>query len=397
MKKIKILSLFVCLLVLFTACHDEEDKPNYGSRIVLVYIAGDNSLSGFANEDLNEMIEGMQEVDDSRNNLLVYMDKGSSPKLIRLKKNNGAVVQEVIAAYSTQNSVDVDIMKNIFTTAFSQYPADSYGVVFWSHGDGWLPYKNPSTRWWGQDTSSGDRRMNIPELNEALSIAPHFDFIVFDACYMQSVEVIYQLRDRADYFIGSPTEIPGPGAPYEAVVPALFSQNKPEINIANSYYTVYAGKYNNGIGNSNQNWTGGVSISVVKSSELPALATATRDVLQTATSIQQSRDIDITDILCYDPFREENYHDLMGLMQKVQENSQAFDYYEVAYKNAVIWKNTTENNYCTYSSGVGKMTSMDGFEGLSTYILRGADSSQNQYYRQSMSWYTAAGWNEIGW
>lgn len=61
MKKIKILSLFVCLLVLFTACHDEEDKPNYGSRTVLVYIAGDNSLSGFANEDLNEMIEGMQE------------------------------------------------------------------------------------------------------------------------------------------------------------------------------------------------------------------------------------------------------------------------------------------------------------------------------------------------
>ena len=101
--------------------------------------------------------------------------------------------------------------------------------------------------------------------------------------------------------------------------------------------------------------------------------------------------------MCYDPFREENYHDLMGLMQKVQENTQAFDYYEVAYKNAVIWKNTTENNYCTYSSGVGKMTSMDGFEGLSTYILRGADSSQNQYYRQSMSWYTAAGWNEIGW
>lgn len=64
--------------------------------------------------------------------------------------------------------------------------------------------------------------------------------MLFDACYMQSVEVIYQLRDRTDYFIGSPTEIPGPGAPYEAVVPALFSQDKPEINIAESYYTVYA-------------------------------------------------------------------------------------------------------------------------------------------------------------
>lgn len=82
--------------------------------------------------------------------------------------------------------------------------------------------------------------MNISDLHEALSVAPHFDFMLFDACYMQSVEVIYQLRDRTDYFIGSPTEIPGPGAPYEAVVPALFSQDKPEINIAESYYTVYA-------------------------------------------------------------------------------------------------------------------------------------------------------------
>lgn len=396
MKKIKILSFLVCLLALFSACHDDvKEGLEQGARTVLVYIAGDNSLSRFADEDLDEMIEGMKDVDDRRNNLLVYMDKGSNPKLIRLKKNNGTVVQEVITTYSTQNSVDVDIMKNIFTTTFSQYPADSYGVVFWSHGDGWLPYKNPSTRWWGQDTGNGDRRMNIPDLHEALSVAPHFDFIFFDACYMQSVEVVYQLRDRADYFIGSPTEIPGPGAPYEVVVPALFSQDKPEINIASSYYTVYAGKYNNGINISNQNWTGGVAVSVVKSGELPALATATRDVLQTAGSIQQSHDIDISDILCYDPLSAKNYHDLMGLMQKIQENSLAFENYKVAYQNAVIWKNSTENIYS--AMGVRGMISMDGFEGLSTYILRGADSPQNQYYRQSMSWYTAAGWNEIGW
>ena len=58
------------------------------------------------------------------------------------------------------------------------------------------------------------------------------------------------------------------------------------IYSAESYYTVYAEKYNNGIGMSNENWTGGVSVSVVKSSELPALATATKGVLQTAASMQ---------------------------------------------------------------------------------------------------------------
>ena len=131
-------------------------------------------------------------------------------------------------------------MKDVFRTAFSNYPAKSYGIVFvltrW-----WLHYQNPQPAGGGQDTLIIS---NILDGNEALSVAPHFDFMLFDACYMQSVEVIYQLRDRTDYFIGSPTEIPGPGAPYEAVVPALFSQDKPEINIAESYYTAYAEKYN---------------------------------------------------------------------------------------------------------------------------------------------------------
>jgi len=40
MKKIKILSLLVCLIALFTACHDEEDKTNYGSRTVFSLYCG---------------------------------------------------------------------------------------------------------------------------------------------------------------------------------------------------------------------------------------------------------------------------------------------------------------------------------------------------------------------
>ena len=36
--------------------------------------------------------------------------------------------------------------------------------------------------------------------------------------------------------------------------------------------------------------------------------------------MQQSHDIDISSILCYDPLRENNYHDLMGLMQSIQGN-----------------------------------------------------------------------------
>ena len=74
MKKIKILSLFVCLIALLAACEDEDITPSYGARTVLVYIAGNNSLgqSDFDSKDVSEMIEGMKGTEGTTNNLLVY-------------------------------------------------------------------------------------------------------------------------------------------------------------------------------------------------------------------------------------------------------------------------------------------------------------------------------------
>ena len=40
---------------------------------------------------------------------------------------------------------------------------------------------------------------------------------------------------------------------------------------------------------------------------------------------------------------------------------------------------------------------MNGSAGLSTYILRGNDVKQDAYYRQSVEWYSAAGWADVYW
>ena len=146
MKKIKILSLFVCLIALLAACEDEDITPSYGARTVLVYIAGNNSLgqSDFDSKDVSEMIEGMKGTEGTTNNLLVYFaGYKKTAKLIRLIKNGkGEVKQETVMSYDKHNSVSLDVMKDVFRTAFSNYPAKSYGIVFWSHGDGWLHYQN---------------------------------------------------------------------------------------------------------------------------------------------------------------------------------------------------------------------------------------------------------------
>ena len=78
--KLKITLYSVCLLMLLAACQQDgpTPEPSVGSRTVLVYMIAQNSLAPLASADIEEMKEGMR---------LVYIDKYSAPRLIRLGKD----------------------------------------------------------------------------------------------------------------------------------------------------------------------------------------------------------------------------------------------------------------------------------------------------------------------
>ena len=84
--------------------------------------------------------------------------------------------------------------------------------------------------------------------------------------------------------IGSPTEIPGPGAPYDAIVPKMFSSNA-AANIVKSYYDYYASLYDETVSTTNVNWTGGVSIGYVKTTTMENLAQTTRKALANHSTV----------------------------------------------------------------------------------------------------------------
>lgn len=408
--KLRIVTAWLCLLAVLSACEDEKNEspgiPNSietrlpkqsevakGNRTVLVYMVAENSLAGFASQDIAEMKEGLKSVDVTRNNLLVYLDDYSTPRLIRLGKDKkGQVVEETLVKYNEQNSVDVSVMRNVLQTAFKYYPAQNYGIVFWSHGEGWVPSPSTSsTRWFGQD---GSDYMDISDLHEALQVAPHFDYLFFDACFMESVEVAYELRDCGDYLIGSPTEIPGPGAPYQEVVPAMFAEGDDvSVKIADAYYSYYNNRYNGGKKISNENWTGGVSIGVTKSSALVKLAEATARIIP--AYIIAGDYINTSEILCYDQRNKTRYYyDLDELIHSLATEEEYRNWKAVFDEAVVAWK-YTEANYSGFSGG---MFSLKGAAGLSTYIPHGKyDSTVNAFYRESCDWYKVAGWNKTGW
>ncbi len=52
--------------------------------------------------------------------------------------------------------------------------------------------------------------MEISDFAAALGDC-HFDFIVFEACFMAGVEVAWELREKTDYVVASAAEILSPG------------------------------------------------------------------------------------------------------------------------------------------------------------------------------------------
>lgn len=385
--------LLFCLGFFFlTSCEDDPVAVT-PKRTVLVYMAADNNLAHFALEDMDEMKDGMQLVNDELK-LLVYIDTGSSARLVELKREGRSVVENVVREYGERNSAGTEETREVFNDVFSNsaYAAESYGLVYWSHADGWAPYgQSRQTRWIGQDTGDGDNRMNISDFVSILEKSPHFSFIMFDACFMSSVEVAYELRRYTDYYIGSPTENPGPGAPYDLITP-LMSGDNAAVDMASVYFKHYEDKYNGGINISNSNWTGGTSICVMRTSALEALASATAQALP-----EEKVDGDALSRLVFDYDQRSaytssyiGYFDFKQLMGELTDEA-SFDGWEQAFEDAIAYWATTEKNY----SQVVGMFPMEGTHGVTHYIPNDNEFHLNAY--RSTSWYQDAGLAKLGW
>lgn len=105
------------------------------------------------------------------------------------------------------------------------YPADHYGLIVWNHGSGWNRGETAATR-----AVSYDDELNtviqVWQLGEALG-QHRFDFIAWDASLMQMLEVAYEIKDNADYVIGSEESPPGEGYPYDLIFKQF--QDSPDL------------------------------------------------------------------------------------------------------------------------------------------------------------------------
>ena len=361
-------------LLLLCACEKEEEPqvPLVAGRTVLVYFAADNNLSGSVEGDIAAMEEGLLHTDMHNGNLLVYVDKkGQSPQLLRLVQEGDSVRRELIEEYAIDHaSATAERLRQVLRQVTDSYPSDRYGLVLWSHGAAWLPsdYKN-YLRSFGTDT--GNHFMSVNDLTAALSDY-HFDFLLFDACYMASLEVAYALRHCTDYLIASPTEVLADGFPYQLFMQDLFTPEANVVDIATQFYTYYQSSYG--------------TVSVTKTEELADLATACRAIFlgkgEEALFAVPVQELQIMEYLTG------NVHALYDCADCVRQLATDAQYaeFQSCLERAVIYKATTPKS--AYAYAFGTYLPINRFSGLSIYVPQAELAELNNWYQQ-LEWYQA--------
>ena len=298
LKYSRLIVLFFLALIV-SACHDDDETPKTGpaNRTVLVYMMAENSLSKYAEEggsldsDIQEMIQGASSIPDN-DHLIVFLDDADAsqkPRIYEIKKatKKKEAQAELVREYTEEVcSTDPAVLEEVLNYVKRNYPAKGYGLVMWSHGSGWLPAgQKKDSRSIGVDnenntSSNTGIEMEISDLAEVIAGFGKLDFLYFDACYMQGIEVAYELRGVTDYVIGCPAETPALGARYDKIIPPMFAPVADIKGIVNNNFNYYLSIYNTNTKNDAENY--GCLMSAIKCSELDALAEMTAPIMKLA-------------------------------------------------------------------------------------------------------------------
>ncbi|MDR1985179.1 MAG: hypothetical protein LBQ28_10230 [Prevotellaceae bacterium] len=368
MNIIKYFTLLLVSAFLFS-CSSEElpfTIPTSDARTVLVYLGTDNNFRAEASQKIESLRTNWNKNTDG--NLLVYADAGGNAALVHIYFNpQRGNVADTIAVYPAENSANPQTLTRVLNDVKSYRPANSYGLVVLSHATGWLPAEMSKpilslfSIIWDTGTAETDNYMELSAFAEAIPYK--LDFIIFDACFMGSVEVCYELKDMADYIVASAAEVVSPGFVYSTMMQHLFQPQADLIAVATDffeYFNAQSGLYRS------------ATVSVTKTAELENL----KSICHSALNAESPRnDAAINGMQTFGYGQQKIYFDLGDCIQKL--SSEQYTAFQDALDKCVLYKAHTDSYY---SAGTATLQPIHMFSGLSTYIPQEAYTAANEAY-----------------
>ena len=346
MRRLRVIS-FLLLLLPFLSCERDGYDVSltlgpYGKgetrRVMLLYEAGFNSLSGDIASNIATLKEGWLPGNGRNENVVLALthlkQKGytveTSPVMVRLYSSHGTAVADTLKVWPAGTSLANAAMVNeVFNWVRDEFPASGYGAIMSSHATGWLPegyftnpgkYKDsrsdgdpywsaPRMRTFGQEYYNAGKDNEEIEIHDLAAAIPYrLEYILFDACLMSTVEVAWQLKDVCSYLAVSPCEIPAAGFDYSTLAEHLLGGKTPDLEgVCRDYFARYE-----------NDKSYGATISMIDCSALPGLADVCRPLFERYRSA--IRGLEGSNVQVYDrQMGGKNYYAFFDLKDMLRE------------------------------------------------------------------------------
>ncbi len=392
----------VCVSAVSCSKDEAEDEDTVASRSVLVYIAAENSLNSYASSDINEMLQAKSQLEPGEN-LVLYVDDTDYPRIYVINSNTKAESYSRLTPVKTypeeMDSADPETFSKVLDYFFSNYKAESYGLVMWSHGSGWVNSPDNQTTASSQVrrticVDNGHNlavdygsRMEVVDMAAALASYPKFEFILFDACFMQEMEVAYELRDATDYVIGSPAEILASGAPYQNILAPMFADPFRPDSVVYNYYIYY------GVSSMS-----GVVLSAIKTDEFDGYVAVMNDLLSHYSFLDESLYADKLNYFLYAWNRRlssgntsyPDCYDIQGIMVSVL-SSEDYAVWKEAFDKLVPYRYASAGWYSIYGKTMSVEPDQCGGVSMFVPLEKYSSTSFYDYYSQT-AWGKVLSW-----
>ena len=348
-------------------------------KTVLLYMVANNNLSYDAENSISRLQNGYIPAEEG--NLLVYKHcAGMDPVLLHIKKGEeGTVVADTAYRFPPRVSATKSALTQALNVTQALFPADSYGLILWSHGTGWIPPLASSSSA-AQEQRSGscpertfglDGKVELEIRDLAQAIPYKLSFMLMDACFMGGIETAYEVKDSVDYYIGSPAEILTESFPYHKIMQHIFKSTPDYAAVCKEYYDYY---------NAKSGAERSATVALMDCSKLVEVAEVAKRVFD-----QYGERIASLDLSLLQPYfrgsSSKYFYDLKDLVDAIADASLSAEF-AAALERAVPYKAATP-----YFIELP----IRSFCGVSTYVPGNpADTKLADYYKQ-YKWNQATG------
>lgn len=348
-------------------------------KTVLLYMVANNNLSYDAENSISRLQNGYIPAEEG--NLLVYKHcAGMDPVLLHIKKGeDGTVVADTAYRFPPRVSATKSALTQALNVTQALFPADSYGLILWSHGTGWIPPLASSSSA-AQEQMSGscpertfglDGKVELEIRDLAQAIPYKLSFMLMDACFMGGIETAYEVKDSVDYYIGSPAEILTESFPYHKIMQHIFKSTPDYAAVCREYYDYY---------NAKSGAERSATVALMDCSKLAEVAEVAKRVFD-----QYGERIASLDLSLLQPYfrgsSSKYFYDLKDLVDAIADASLSAEF-AAALERAVPYKAATP-----YFIELP----IRSFCGVSTYVPGNpADTKLADYYKQ-YKWNQATG------